>query len=282
MTPVCELCGGIDHAPMWEVDGIHIVRCLACRLVFVRDAADPEALRALYDDGYFNDASTPGYDGYPEAETRKRHHFGTLLDRLEEMIAPGALLEVGCAYGFFLDEARRRGWAVRGIEPSRVASAHARTELGLDVEPGPLAALRPGPASVDAVVMWDVIEHLPDPRQTLEAAWAALRPGGIIGMSTGDVESLSARIQGRDWSLLTPPWHLFYFSRRTLTALLSDVGFDVVHMDGDGVVGVDPAAERRRIRGPLARVLGASVAIRVARRLGAGSTMIAWARKPIE
>ena len=66
--------------------------------------------------------------------------------------------------------------------------------------------------------MWDVIEHLPDPRRTVEAAWERLRPGGLLALSTGDVGSMAARLHGRDWSLMTPPWHQFYFSRKTMRA----------------------------------------------------------------
>src|SRR5438045_3277427 len=84
-------------------------------------------------------------------------------------------------------------------------------DFGLEFSEQPFTELPAEPGSLDAVVLWDVIEHLPNPRETLEAAGAWLRPGGVVAISTGDVDSLSARLHGRDWSLMTPPWHQFYF-----------------------------------------------------------------------
>jgi len=247
--------------------------------VFVGRAQTAQELTAFYDSDYWEDPEAEGYGGYAAAEERKRHHFAGLLGVLETLRPPGALLEVGSAYGFFLDEASRRGWQVRGIEPSPHAARHAREQLGLDVASEPLSELATERNSVDAIVMWDVIEHLPDPRATLEAAYAWLRPGGVLGLSTGDVKSLTARLHGRGWSLLTPPWHQFYFSRRTMKRLLTDIGFKVVRVGGDGNVAVDATSDRPRVPKALARVLSSRAAITLARKLGAGGIMFVFARK---
>jgi SAM-dependent methyltransferase len=275
----CEVCGSRSHDPLYDVDGFPIVRCRACGLVFVGRIPKPEELVALYDSSYWDDPEQVGYDGYLGAEARKRHHFRTLLSEIEALAAPGRLLEVGSAYGYFLDEARRRGWQVRGVEPSSHAARQAREAFGLDVDERPLAELPPEPAPLDAVVLWDVIEHLPDPRRTLESAHARLRPGGVVGVSTGDVESLSARLHGQHWSLMTPPWHQFYFSRKTLRELLEQVGFEIERIGGDGVVALDPATSHPRVPRPVAAVLQNRLVKSVARRTGAGMTMFVFARK---
>jgi len=239
----------------------------------------PESLVALYDRSYWEDSKQVGYDDYGAAEKRKRHHFSTLLDHLEVFTSPGAMLEIGSAYGYFLDEAQRRGWQARGIEPSAHAAGYARDKLGLDVSRGPAESLQIDPDSLDAVVLWDVIEHLSDPRRTLSWAHRTLRTGGVIALSTGDVDSLSARLHGAAWSLMTPPWHQFYFSRATMRRLLEDVGFTVEHVSGDGVVAVDPASERPRLPAALGLILRSKAATKIARRFGAGMTMFVFARK---
>jgi predicted TPR repeat methyltransferase len=127
--------------------------------------------------------------------------------------------------------------------------------------------------------MWDVIEHLPNPRATLEAAASWLRPGGVLALSTGDVNSLAARIHGRHWGLLTPPWHQFYFSRGTMRRLLEDVGFQVVRIGGDGTVAVDDGSSRPRVPDVLARALQSRPVSTLARKLGAGAIMFVFARK---
>ena len=275
----CELCGGRSHDTLYTVNRFPIVRCRACGLVFVGRAPEPHELVALYDSSYWDDPEEEGYDGYHGAEARKRHHSRTLLREIESLVPPGRLLEVGSAYGYFLDEARGRGWEVQGVEPSSHAARQARDAFGLDVDERPLAELQADPGSLDAVVLWDVIEHLPDPRRTLEAAHARLRSGGVIGMSTGDVGSLSARLHGEHWSLMTPPWHQFYFSRKTLRRLLEQVGFEVERIGGDGVVAVDPATSRPRLPRPVAALLQHRLITAAARKTGAGMTMFVFARK---
>lgn len=275
----CEVCGASSRTQLYEVNGFPIVRCRRCGLVFVGRCPEPPQLTALYDESYYEDPAHVGYGGYGRAEERKRHHGRSLLEQLEDLRAPGDLLEIGCAYGYFLDEARQRGWRVRGVEPSAHAVRCARERLGLDVAAGTFGELPVEPESIDAIALWDVIEHLPHPRETLGFARAWLRPGGVIGISTGDVRSLSARLHGADWSLMTPPWHQFYFSRGTLRRLLEDIGFEVVRFGGDGNVAVDRASPRPRIRGLLAAALERPFVTRVARRLGAGAIMFAFARK---
>jgi SAM-dependent methyltransferase len=275
----CDLCGSRRQALVFEVGGYPIVRCAECGLVFVGRAQTAQELAAFYDSDYWEDPDAEGYGGYAAAEERKRHHFAGLLSEIEAMCETGDLLEVGSAYGFFLDEARRRGWRVRGIEPSPHAARHAREQLGLDIASEPLSELAVEAESVDAIAMWDVIEHLPDPRATVEAAHAWLRPGGVVVLSTGDIESLTARLHGREWSLLTPPWHQFYFSRKTMKRLLADVGFHVVRVGGDGNVGVDATSTRPRVPQAAAKVLASRPVSTVARKLGAGGIMFVFARK---
>lgn len=79
----------------------------------------------------------------------------------------------------------------------------------------------------DAAVMLDVIEHVQDPGAALAALHAAMRPGAPLLITTGDFGSLLARVMGRRWRLMTPPQHLWFFSPRTLSALLARHGFRV-------------------------------------------------------
>lgn len=275
----CEVCGSREHLNLYAVDGWPVVRCVRCGLVFVATVPSAEQLIALYDASYYEDASQPGYGGYAAAEQRKRHHDRTLLDQIEAMGRRGDMLEIGCAYGYFLDEARRRGWRVRDVEPSEHAVRHATQELGLDVSCTAFTDLPTEPEVLDAFTLWDVIEHLPNPRQTVKHAHAWLRPGGMLALSTGDAASLTARLHGVDWSLMTPPWHQFYFSRPTMRRLLEGAGFEIVRFGGDGNIAVDRSSRRPRVPGAIAGLLGTQVVMSALRRLGAGGIMFAYARK---
>jgi 2-polyprenyl-3-methyl-5-hydroxy-6-metoxy-1,4-benzoquinol methylase len=218
------------------MDGFHIVRCAQCDLTYVAESVDPAFLKQYYGEAYYTGAQHKGYADYiGQRESRKRH-FRSLIPRIKhhlDMECP-RVLDVGCAAGFFLEVVREHGWSGRGVELSTFAAEYARSRLGLDVIIGTLAEAALPAASFDLVTLWDVVEHLPNPRAALEETWRLLRPAGILCVSTGDISGVTARIYGAKWGLLAPPGHLFYFSRRTLFALLRESGFEVLQWQSDG------------------------------------------------
>jgi SAM-dependent methyltransferase len=88
----------------------------------------------------------------------------------------------------------------------------------------------------DAVTLWDVLEHLPDPHAALAELSRVLRPGGRILLTTGDVGSLAARLSGARWHLYSLPEHLFFYSRRSLRLLLETHGFRVESLRAESSV----------------------------------------------
>src|SRR5207248_8628041 len=168
-------------------------------------------------------------DEYLAEEAGQRITARRLLERLEDHVPPGSLLDVGCWLGFLLDEARGRGWQAMGLEPSRFASSYARDRLGLDVRTGDLFESDLPPGAFDAVVMADVIEHLPNPARALERIARALRPGGVLLLVLPDAGSRVARILGgRWWSVI--PTHVQYFTRRSLITLLGRHGWQLLEV----------------------------------------------------
>ncbi len=135
------------------------------------------------------------------------------------------LLDVGCSAGLFLDVALRRGWNASGVEPSEWLSERARARVGNRVLTSTLEEAALGGRRFDAVTMWDVLEHVPDPRGFLESARRALRLKGLLVLNVPARDTLIARVLGRRWPLLLPE-HLFYFSRKSLRILLESAGFD--------------------------------------------------------
>ncbi len=171
----CDACGSRSQHERFVVDGFSIVECDVCGLVFVDSEPRPGELVSRYDESY-EDAEQPGYGGYAEAESRKRLHDHTLLTELGRLTSRGDLLEVGCAYGYFLDEARPRLLARarrRAFRARRTAGARAAR---LEVARAAFTEFATEPGTVDAIAVWDVIEHLPNARETLQRACAGLRP----------------------------------------------------------------------------------------------------------
>jgi len=231
----CNVCAEVvrgDQPPVWVKDGFDIVRCPGCGLVFRRELPAPVELREIYSEEYFrrppDDAAGQGYADYLSEEELHRLNGALRVRKLGALTAPGRLFDVGAAAGFFMDEARRSGWDVAGIDVSPQMSGWGRERLGLDLRHGDFREADLVEGSYDAVTMWDYIEHSLDPVGDLRRAWALVAPGGVLGISTGDVSALVARLSGRRWHLLTPRHHNFFFSADTLARACERAGFDVV------------------------------------------------------
>ncbi len=228
----CNLCGSTDQKSFCPGNGRGLVQCQACGLVYVSPRPDPEVLYKLYSETYFRnpDSGTVGYTNYLKDEPNIRRTFARRLKFLERFVAPGRVLDVGCAAGFFLAEAQRRGWQAEGLDISAFAVKYSRDRLGLDTRHGNFLDLDYPEITYDLITMWDVIEHVPDPMGYLDKAATLLRPGGILALATPDVDSLPARLTGRRWvGYKLSEEHVYYFSTRTLTAMLDKAGFDVIH-----------------------------------------------------
>ena len=179
---------------------------------------------------YFSGGHGDGYSDYLGSEPVLRREFASTVDYLRRFQRDGKLLEIGCAYGFFLQEAARY-FEVAGVELAEHAVAHCR-RTGLNVRHGTAdAALLQQTGRADAIVLLDVVEHLPQPRETLALCEHYLNPGGVILITTGDFGSLLARLAGVKWRLMTPPQHLWFFTTESMRRLASDLGLVVERVD---------------------------------------------------
>lgn len=197
-----------------------IVKCKRCGLVYQSPVPSSEEILDAYD-GVVDTR-------YVEEASGRMETFAHDLDAVERHERGGKLLDVGCHLGLFLDVAKERGWDVHGVEPSRWCVDQARSR-GLDVKHGTLESVYFDDESFDTVTMWDVIEHLSDPLAELKRMHRILKPGGLLAVSTMNVDALFPRVTGRRW-----PWymqmHLIYFSKRTLHNMLTKAGYQVVEM----------------------------------------------------
>lgn len=185
------------------------------------------ALHALYDERYFHSPDPScGYADYAADHAPLREKAERLLPLIEKHGAVGRLLDVGCAYGFTLEVARERGWEGTGVEPAAAVAGGTARRLGVRVEKDLLAAGFPREA-FHAVTLWDVIEHLPDPRAALLEVARVLRPGGVCSVVTPDAGSLAARVLGARWEERQKmPEHILFFDRPSLALLLRECGFE--------------------------------------------------------
>lgn len=198
------------------------------------------------------------------------------------------LLEVGRGAAGFLAAGKPAGWDVAGLELSLQGATFARDRLGLEVRTERAETMIFPPGSFDLAVMFDVIEHLFDPRAVLEATRRALKPGGALVVSTPNLDALSRRALGEAWAVLSPLEHLYSFTEGTLARMVESCGFSDVAFErrfaGWGPVEAmnyhytyAPAHWRARLSGALVTAGGTRLARVVQGRGGADALLCtAW------
>jgi SAM-dependent methyltransferase len=207
-----------------------VVRCRACRFVYLNPRPAPEALPAFYPSEYY--PLSAGRET-PEALAVARG----LLDRVEEIDPGGNLtvLDAGCGTGLFLKLARDRGHIVRGVELSDSAAEYGRKIYGLAIESGTLESARLPEDTFDVITMWHVLEHLPDPVSALRIVQRTLKPGGVLLFGVPNIGSLEARFFGRRWFSLDAPRHLGHFDPDSARTVVEVAGLKldrIVHSEG--------------------------------------------------
>jgi len=228
MQAECGICG--DSGKLTgRKNGCDIYACGKCGTFFVSPLPNTTENLTLYSDDYFTGAV--GGHGYADYDRDKQVMVPTFLRYLDmiEKVQPakGTMVDVGAATGFFLKLAVERGWNGVGIEPSAYASEVGRAK-GLDVRTGIFTSETMPPSSVDVMTLWDVLEHVPDPKDLVNSVYQALRPGGVAAINTPDSGSLLARALGPKWHLVVPPEHLFLLNMRSLRMMLADGRFEIL------------------------------------------------------
>ena len=288
----CTICGGevepyvegverpLQSAQLMvtsHVVGSHggFVRCRECGTV-----QQPSLLRAV--DELATLYREMSDDLYLVEESGRRQTARRLLDLIAPEVPSGRLLDVGCGHGLLLDEARRRGYEVVGLELAKASADHAREVLGLDVRSEPIETFDSG-EQFDLIVLADVLEHTVDPVGVLKRCAELVAEGGAVCVVTPNPASLTARLAGaRWWSYIAA--HTVLVPRRTLRELIASTGLVVSHdipyvrtfSLGYWAAGL---AGRLPLPGALSRALGRALPKRLTVSLSVGDERVIVAHR---
>ena len=232
----CEICGSDERTLVaWRPDLMlggdqlfHMHECRGCGVLYQHPRPTPDAMEAFYPPEYQPYTPKLGAESWLRRLDR-RYGLRKRCRAVTRHVPRGRLLDVGCATGDFLDEMRRiPGWSVVGIEPGAAAARYARLQQGLDVVEGTLNDSPFADQSFDAVTVWDVLEHVYDPRVVIRSLARLLRPGGVLVINYHNLRAIDRRLFDRFWCGYELPRHLYLFSDRLLGDLLAEHGLHEV------------------------------------------------------
>lgn len=230
----CEVCGETGHELCFVKNGYEIVRCSNCGFMYVNNPPTKEYLNALYSRPFFEGVSSLfSYVEYERQERSASINARKRWEMIEDLIDGGRVLDVGCAFGSFLNAAPPR-WESHGVELSPYAAQLGKDRYGLKIFQGDFLEYDSEGMQFDLITFWDTIEHMFFPLKVVEKASQLMKSGGYLILSTGDVESFFARLLGQRWYLYIPPTHLFFFSADTISRLLRSNGLDLLEITYPG------------------------------------------------
>ncbi|MDD3296614.1 MAG: methyltransferase domain-containing protein [Candidatus Omnitrophica bacterium] len=218
----CLVCGSENLKETYS----SLLRCSSCGFVWADLDLNQEEISKVYDDSYFFSGE---YSNYVKERRALEKNFKRNIKVISRYMPSGQLLEVGSAYGFFLNLAKKQ-YNAQGVEINQNACKYARERLGLDVICGDFLSTNFKANYYDLVVMWATLEHLKNPHLYIEKISSLLKKNGIFACSTIDINSILARIQKDKWRQIHPPSHLSYFSQSSLIMLLAKYGLKKIHL----------------------------------------------------
>lgn len=210
----CILCGSCSIEKIKNYEKHHLVKCQSCKFVFCEPIPTSVELEKHYENYGRNDYLSP--------LTIKRYH--EILDTFEPYRKTNKLIDVGCGIGYFLEEAKKRGWEVYGTEYTEEA-IEICSNIGISMQKGVLTPSKYDLESFDIITSFEVIEHINNPREELNNFYKLLRKGGLVYLTTPNFNSILRYRLKSEYNVICYPEHLSYYTPKTLNKVFIQSGF---------------------------------------------------------
>lgn len=217
----CIFCANKNAQTVIEENGYKGRKCLQCGLIYISPRPTFDEIMDLYR----HDNAHASAESHISAGVLKRLYAKHSLEIINSFITNGAILDIGAGAGYFLDEARKRGFDPYGIELNNILANHIKNTWGIPCEESPLGSSSFGGKRFDVIHHCDVISHFFDPISEFQKVAQALRENGLLVFQTGNFAEVEQRyfryIQRFEY-----PDHLFLFSVDNLRHLVEETGFE--------------------------------------------------------
>lgn len=222
---------------MASANGFDVIDCHQCRFKHIIAIPTEDELEQAYQHDYYTQEKPLYLERYKEDLDWWNIVYTQRFEIMEQHLAAEqrSLLDIGSGPGFFLLNGQKRGWQVKGIEPSVEAADHSRG-LGLNVENNFYSEqTAPGLGTFDAINLGEVLEHIPDPTALLRLVHRQLNSNGLVCIIVPNdfnpfQKVLRDHLKFNPW-WVAPPHHINYFDFDSLSNFIQRCGFDVLHQE---------------------------------------------------
>lgn len=235
-VPKCGICGKSgfdiiwDDSISWMSKGVfRIVKCNNCGLVYLSPRPSKSIIDKYYQEESYWGTNISDFSKDIDYERREKA-YGIIYKDIFHRLEKGSILDIGSGTGLFLTKFKERGWKVEGIELSKKACEYAKKVYGISLRNGDFLDYKIPRSKYDVVTLNGCLEHLHNPKKTLEKINFVLKKSGILIISVPNFDSLGRRIFGKEWFALQQPTHLYHFSSTTLKKLLVMTGYKNVEI----------------------------------------------------
>ncbi|MBI3981229.1 class I SAM-dependent methyltransferase [Candidatus Microgenomates bacterium] len=239
----CYLCGKKNNQESFLKLGHRISLCPNCGLYSLEFEGNYQKfLETYYSKGYFTGGkhyrAYADYLGDKPTILKNMRKYLTVIKKYKK---EGMLLDLGCAMGFLLEEAVKWNFDSYGVDISTYALGVAKKNIpkeklflgNIEEIEKVLAKKVPG-HKFDVITMFDLIEHLENPREALKKTLSFLKDDGLVVIQTGDAGSTWAKIMGKNWHFFAPPQHFYFYNQKTMKMLLEQAGLKVIKIQKVG------------------------------------------------
>jgi 2-polyprenyl-3-methyl-5-hydroxy-6-metoxy-1,4-benzoquinol methylase len=226
----CNICSGEKVNLKFRLDDHHSVySCKGCGVEFMDPQLSDLELTELYSESYYASWGIAGRSENESSRQMKMATFDLRLDLAAKYLNPNTVLDIGCATGYFLEAAKKRGIEPYGIELSQYSSDICKKKFGEQrIFCGTLEESSFPPASFDLISMFDLIEHVRVPAATLGKAAELLNENGLIIITTPHNKSISNKVMGRKWTHYKKE-HFYYFDLSSLEHIAEQNRLSVIY-----------------------------------------------------
>jgi 2-polyprenyl-3-methyl-5-hydroxy-6-metoxy-1,4-benzoquinol methylase len=227
----CPICCSKNLTTVYEDNPSKIVACNQCGLIFFNPQPTVSYLKDYYSsyDGYLPNIEE-NFKSFKKDSSTWKASAEFILSKISQYVTNqnhAKILDIGCAYGFFLHFAKTTGYDTYGLELSTETSKYAK-DLGLEIQCSSLESANYENNFFDVITMNNVLEHTLNPIEDLSIVHKLLKEDGVVYIAVPNFGSTVSQTDKFHWKMKAWPNHLFYFTEQTLSKILKQCSFEVL------------------------------------------------------